>query len=226
MDRYAAKPEGTGKPSAAGSTPLSRPSSQAHRISCPCWPDRRTTPLSASRLRRFKGLHGYTGTATGRGLGPEAVSRETERAVACRSMTPTPSLRSALRPQGRKEASRQARRPRPRTQGQLHAEHAGGHCQDVAVAGARVVAAGRRGQEAPTQWQFYGVRDGENRAAQAIPSPRHIPWFETGERANKAYLKARQDAIRHGGLRNKFLQRFGLPTGIPKFHGMHTHTGS
>jgi hypothetical protein len=52
------------------------------------------------------------------------------------------------------------------------------------------------------------IRSGENStAAQAIPSPQHVPWLETGERANKAYLKARQDAIKHGGLRNKFLQR-------------------
>ncbi|KAF9762602.1 hypothetical protein IL306_003367 [Fusarium sp. DS 682] len=51
------------------------------------------------------------------------------------------------------------------------------------------------------------TRNGENSAAaQAIPSPKHIPWLETGERANKAYLKARQEAIKHGGLRNKFLQ--------------------
>ena len=52
------------------------------------------------------------------------------------------------------------------------------------------------------------VRNGENSAAaQAIPNPRHIPWLETGDDANKAYLKARQEAIKHGGLRNKFLQR-------------------
>ena len=52
------------------------------------------------------------------------------------------------------------------------------------------------------------IRNGENNvAAQAIPSPQHVPWLETGDRANKAYLKARQDAIKHGGLRNKFLQR-------------------
>lgn len=51
-------------------------------------------------------------------------------------------------------------------------------------------------------------RHGENSAAaQAITSPKHIPWLETGDRANKAYLKARQEAIKHGGLRNKFLQR-------------------
>ncbi|KEY67636.1 hypothetical protein S7711_07833 [Stachybotrys chartarum IBT 7711] len=53
-----------------------------------------------------------------------------------------------------------------------------------------------------------GLRNGENSAAaQAIPSPKHVPWLETGDRANKAYLKARQEAIKHGGLRNKFLQR-------------------
>jgi hypothetical protein len=53
-----------------------------------------------------------------------------------------------------------------------------------------------------------GGRNGENSAtAQAIPSPKNIPWLETGERANRAYLKARQEAIKHGGLRNKFLQR-------------------
>lgn len=55
------------------------------------------------------------------------------------------------------------------------------------------------------------IRNGENSiAAQAIQSPQHVPWLETGDRANKAYLKARQDAIKHGGLRNKFLQRFVL----------------
>ena len=53
------------------------------------------------------------------------------------------------------------------------------------------------------------VRNGENSAAaQAIPNPKHIPWLETGDKANKAYLKARQEAIKHGGLRNKFLQRY------------------
>ncbi|KAI1501785.1 hypothetical protein F5X99DRAFT_418365 [Biscogniauxia marginata] len=51
------------------------------------------------------------------------------------------------------------------------------------------------------------IRNGENSAAaQAIPMPKHIPWLETGDRANKGYLKARQEAIKHGGLRNKFLQ--------------------
>jgi hypothetical protein len=53
---------------------------------------------------------------------------------------------------------------------------------------------------------FNGTRENST-AAQAIPAPKHIPWLETGEVANQAYLKARQEAFKHGGLRNKFLQR-------------------
>lgn len=54
---------------------------------------------------------------------------------------------------------------------------------------------------------FTGSRE-YGSAAQSIPSPQHVPWLETGEKANQMYLKARQDAIKHGGLRNKFLQRY------------------
>lgn len=43
-------------------------------------------------------------------------------------------------------------------------------------------------------------------AAMAIPAPADIPWLETGVNANQAYMKARQEAFKHGGLRNKFLQ--------------------
>ena len=43
-------------------------------------------------------------------------------------------------------------------------------------------------------------------AANAIPAPEHVPWLETGPKANHEYLKARSDAFKHGGLRNKFLQ--------------------
>jgi DNA-nicking Smr family endonuclease len=39
-----------------------------------------------------------------------------------------------------------------------------------------------------------------------IPKPIDIPWKETGDSVNKAYLEARQEAFKHGGLRNKFLQ--------------------
>ncbi|OOF95630.1 hypothetical protein ASPCADRAFT_48969 [Aspergillus carbonarius ITEM 5010] len=43
-------------------------------------------------------------------------------------------------------------------------------------------------------------------AAQAIPPPQNIPWLETGSRANQQYIKYRTEAIRHGTVRNKFLQ--------------------
>ena len=45
-------------------------------------------------------------------------------------------------------------------------------------------------------------------AAQAILAPQHVPWLETGEKTNQAYLRTRQDAFKHGALRNKFLQRY------------------
>lgn len=47
-------------------------------------------------------------------------------------------------------------------------------------------------------------------AAQSIPPPQNIPWLETGARANQQYIKYRTEAIRHGTVRNKFLQRYGL----------------
>ena len=46
----------------------------------------------------------------------------------------------------------------------------------------------------------------DSSAALKIPPPQHIPWLETGERANQQYLKYRQEAIKHGSIRNKFLQ--------------------
>lgn len=45
-------------------------------------------------------------------------------------------------------------------------------------------------------------------AASLLPPPQHVPWLETGAKANQEYLKARQLAFKHGGLRNKFLQRY------------------
>lgn len=53
----------------------------------------------------------------------------------------------------------------------------------------------------------YTVSRENSQAANAIPAPQHIPWLDTGAKANQAYMKARQDAFKHGGLRNKFLQR-------------------
>jgi DNA-nicking Smr family endonuclease len=52
---------------------------------------------------------------------------------------------------------------------------------------------------------FTSTRENGN-AALSIPAPEDVPWLETGENVNHAYLKARSDAVRHGGLRNKFLQ--------------------
>ena len=52
---------------------------------------------------------------------------------------------------------------------------------------------------------FAGNRE-NSAAAQAIPPPEHIPWLETGDAANKTYLKHRAEAFKHGGLRNKHLQ--------------------
>ena len=43
-------------------------------------------------------------------------------------------------------------------------------------------------------------------AANAISPPETLPWLETGAKANHDYLRARQEAFKHGGLRNKFLQ--------------------
>jgi hypothetical protein len=45
-------------------------------------------------------------------------------------------------------------------------------------------------------------------AAMSIPAPQNIPWLETGARANQQYIKYRTEAIRHGTVRNKFLQRY------------------
>lgn len=52
---------------------------------------------------------------------------------------------------------------------------------------------------------YTGSRE-NGTTAQAIPPPDHIPWLETGDTANRSYLKARAEAFKHGGLRNKFLQ--------------------
>ena len=52
---------------------------------------------------------------------------------------------------------------------------------------------------------FTSTRENST-AALAIPPPTAIPWLETGDKANAAYLRARQEAFKHGALRNKFLQ--------------------
>lgn len=60
-----------------------------------------------------------------------------------------------------------------------------------------------------------GYKSRENSAAaQSIPAPQNIPWLETGSRANQQYIKYRTEAIRHGTVRNKFLQRYVPPHAI------------
>lgn len=61
----------------------------------------------------------------------------------------------------------------------------------------------RRGLKANKS--FTSTRENSS-AAMAIPAPKDIPWLETGDKVNSAYMKARQEAFKHGGLRNKFLQ--------------------
>ena len=63
----------------------------------------------------------------------------------------------------------------------------------------------RRGLRANKSFTSTSSRE-NSAAAMAIPAPTEIPWLETGERVNTAYLKARSEAFKHGGLRNKFLQ--------------------
>jgi Domain of unknown function (DUF1771) len=53
---------------------------------------------------------------------------------------------------------------------------------------------------------FVGNNAENSARARAIPQPEHIPWLSTGDAVNKAYMKARGEAFKHGGLRNKFLQ--------------------
>ena len=57
-----------------------------------------------------------------------------------------------------------------------------------------------------TRKSYTGSRE-NSVAANVIQAPQHVPWLETGAKANQAYMKARQEAFKHGGLRNKFLQR-------------------
>ena len=76
-------------------------------------------------------------------------------------------------------------------------------------------APGQRKGVVKTTRPTTGSRE-DSAAAQAIPTPKNIPWLETGPRANQQYLKYRQDAITHGNVRNKFLQRYASP--VLPFH--------
>ncbi|EDN10561.1 predicted protein [Histoplasma mississippiense (nom. inval.)] len=47
----------------------------------------------------------------------------------------------------------------------------------------------------PKSNRTYTTSRENSAAAQAIPTPKHIPWLETGNRVNQQYLKYRHDAI-------------------------------
>ncbi|KAF8456236.1 hypothetical protein BGX38DRAFT_1087566 [Terfezia claveryi] len=71
----------------------------------------------------------------------------------------------------------------------------------------------RMGSPSPAGKRFTAVpisspnmKNKRVQAVNSIPPPTQIPWLETGNPLNKSYLKHRGIAIKHGGLRNKYLQ--------------------
>lgn len=142
---------------------------------------------------------------------PRLRSRPVSRQQAKETMTSAPapddneafpSLGSALTRQGKKHHGKRG------GHGHSHKENLAPSSLADIVRRTPSPAPGPARPELKKAGQNGSARNGgeNSAAARAIPSPKHIPWLETGERANKAYLKARQEAIKHGGLRNKFLQ--------------------
>ena len=152
------------------------------------------------------------------------LSRPSSRHQQRPEMSPAPSsTRSPLRPDGTQPAPSVDDQDAFPTlgslaakQGKKHHGKRGGHghgnnhpsasssLADV-VRATPVSAMASRKSDAPKRIRSLAQ---ENAAAQRIPEPRHIPWLETGVRANEQYLKYRQEAIKHGSIRNKFLQRY------------------
>lgn len=87
-------------------------------------------------------------------------------------------------------------------EGHKHRDNSAGSMTEVF----RMSPSSRRGTPKPHQASPGNSRE-ISAAAQAIPTPKHIPWLETGIQWNQQYLKYRVDAITHGNVRNKFLQR-------------------
>lgn len=152
----------------------------------------------------FKGMQGYASDGSSQRSRPSSRARDGPAAPALDDTEAFPSLGAVATKGGKKHHGKRG-------------GHGHGHKENVTPSSlAEVVkmspspSPGLTRQEAKKMGRngsSASIRNGENSvAAQAIPSPQHVPWLETGERANKAYLKARQDAIKHGGLRNKFLQ--------------------
>jgi hypothetical protein len=161
----------------------------------------------------FKGHHGYPDRPRSRPGSRHQQKENSQAAPPLDDADAFPSLGAAVVKQGKKHHGKRG----GHGHGGAGNKDGGGPstlADIVKMAPAAPAASGAAGSPAnrrgvPRNGSSTNVRNGENSAAaQAIPAPKHIPWLETGERANKAYLKARQEAIKHGGLRNKFLQRY------------------
>ncbi|KAK4111814.1 hypothetical protein N656DRAFT_789993 [Canariomyces notabilis] len=151
----------------------------------------------------FKSHHGYTGDRPRSRPSSRHQQKENTQAA------PSPDDADAFPSLGAASAK----------QGKRHHGKRGGHghtskenfvpntLADIVKMSPSPTPAAQQNRRVARNGSSTSIRNGENSAAaQAIPQPKHIPWLETGDKANKAYLKARQEAIKHGGLRNKFLQ--------------------
>lgn len=157
----------------------------------------------------YKPHHGYSGDRPRSRPGSRHQQKDnTQAAPSPDDADAFPSLGSAAAKQGKKQHGKRG------GHGHGHKENFGPSTLADIVKMSPSPAPAQPSRRAARNGNSAGARNGENSAAaQAIPAPKHIPWLETGERANKAYLKARQEAIKHGGLRNKFLQRWVACTG-------------
>ena len=153
----------------------------------------------------FKGMQGYTSDGSSQRSRPSSRARDGPAAPALDDTEAFPSLGAVATKGSKKHHGKRG------GHGHGHKENAAPSSLAEVVKMSPSPGPGLMRQDAKKMGRngsSTSIRNGENSvAAQAIPSPQHVPWLETGERANKAYLKARQDAIKHGGLRNKFLQR-------------------
>ncbi|KAK3383800.1 hypothetical protein B0T24DRAFT_673634 [Lasiosphaeria ovina] len=152
----------------------------------------------------FKGHHGYPGERPRSRPGSRHQQKETPQAAPSPDDADAfPSLGSASAKQGKKHHGKRGGHGHGPKENLLPSTLA----DIVKMSPSPTLGPVRQDRKITRNGSSTSVRNGENSAAaQAIPNPKHIPWLETGDKANKAYLKARQEAIKHGGLRNKFLQ--------------------
>ncbi|KAK4186163.1 Polyadenylate-binding protein-interacting protein 7 [Podospora australis] len=150
----------------------------------------------------FKGHHGFSGDRPRSRPGSRHQQKEvTQAAPSPDDADAFPSLGAALIKQGKKHHGKRG------GHGHNHKENFTPSTLADIVKMSPSPTPSQQSRKMARNGSSTSIRNGENSAAaQAIQQPQHIPWLATGERANKAYLKARQEAIKHGGLRNKFLQ--------------------